>query len=63
MIHFGLKRPSAKRFAITYCNHLIGSADRMSEAIRYCLINLRKSYTFIDIIDTVDGRVVWTWDY
>lgn len=63
MIHFGLKRPNTKRYAISFCNHLIGSADWMSEAIRYSQVNLRGTFTFIDIIDMNDGRVVWTWDY
>lgn len=63
MIHFGLKRPNTKRYAISFCNHLIGSTDWHIEAIRYCLCNLRLTYTFIDIIDTETGMVVWTWDY
>ena len=50
------------RFVVFYVNRVIVSYDDINDAIR-CAKQLRNSYTFVDVIDSYNGEVVYTWCY
>lgn len=50
------------RYAVFYVNRFVKSYDEISDAIK-CAKALRNSYTFVDVIDSDTGKVVYTWCY
>ena len=51
-----------KRYAVYYMNRFMESYDEFDKAIK-CAMGLRDDYTFVDVIDTKTGKVVYTWIY
>lgn len=50
------------RYAVFYVDRFVKSYDKISDAIK-CAKTLQNSYTFVDVIDSENGKVVYTWCY
>ena len=51
-----------ERYVVFYVNRIVKSYNNVDDAIS-CAKKMRKDYTFVDVIDSYTGEIVYTWVY
>ena len=51
-----------ERYVVFYVNRFVHTYNDLNDAIS-CAKKMRKSYSFVDVIDSETGKVIYTWCY